>query len=83
MTHLTVKTLLAQTAREVPDAKDSNQTDNTLREFGKCAVALRDVLYQDRSLNEVEFSFMDNHFQVLQMAYLRWKRKHIWPADPR
>ena len=41
--------------------------------FGKCAVPLR---YQNRSLNEAEFDFMNNHFQVRQMAYLRWKRKH-------
>lgn len=81
MAHLTIETLLAQTANEVGDAKDENQTDNTLREFGKCAVGMRDVLYQDRSLNEAEFLFMDNHFQLLQMAYLRWKRKHNWPAD--
>ena len=67
---------LPQTAREVANAKDTNETDNTLTEFGKCAVALRDVLYQDRSLTEAEFLFMDNHFQVLEMAYLRWKRKH-------
>jgi hypothetical protein len=79
---MAVETRLAQTADEVGDAKDSNETDNTLREFGKCAVALRDVLYQDRSLTEAEFLFMDNHFQVLQMAYLRWKRKHIGPAGP-
>ncbi|HSL05430.1 MAG TPA: hypothetical protein VK901_18020 [Nitrospiraceae bacterium] len=81
MAHLTVETLLTQTADEVGDAKDINQTDNALREFGKCAVALRDVLYQDRPLNEEEFLFMDNHFQTLQMAYLRWKRKHTWPTD--
>jgi hypothetical protein len=74
--YMAVETLLAQTAREVPDAKDNNETDNTLREFGKCAVALRNVLYQDRSLNEVEFLFIENHFHVIQMAYLRWKRKH-------
>jgi hypothetical protein len=73
---MTVDTLFAQTAREVPDAKDHNETDHTLREFGKCAVALRHVLYQDRSLNEIEVLFIENHFQVLQMAYLRWKRKH-------
>jgi hypothetical protein len=25
---------------------------------------------------------LDNHFQVLQMAYLRWKRKHSeMPSD--
>jgi len=81
MAHLTGETRLAQTAGKVGDAKDENQTDNTLREFGKYAVALRDVLYQDRPLDEAEFLFMDNHFQVLQMAYLRWKRKHRWPAD--
>jgi len=65
-----------QTAREVANAKETNETDNTLREFGKNAVALREVLYQDRPLDESEFLFIDNHFQVLEMAYLRWKRKH-------
>jgi hypothetical protein len=74
--HMAVDTLLAQPAREVPDAKDNDETDNRLREFGKCAVALRNVLHQDRTLNEVELLFIENHFQVLQMAYLRWKRKH-------
>jgi hypothetical protein len=44
--------------------------------FGKCTVVLRSVLYQDRSLSEAEFHFMENHFHVLEMAYLRWKRKH-------
>ena len=62
---------MAQTAHEVADAKDRNETDETLREFVKCAVALRNVLYQDRALNTMELYFMDNHFQVLQMAYLR------------
>ena len=76
MAHLAVETLLAQTAREVADAKDTTETDDTLGEFGKCAVALRSVLYQDRPLSKVEFHSMENHFQVLQMAYLRWKRKH-------
>jgi hypothetical protein len=37
---------------------------------------LRNMLYQDRPLNGAEFVFIDNHFQVLEMAYLRWKRKH-------
>jgi hypothetical protein len=73
---MAVETLFAQTAREVVGAKDNNETDNTLREFGKCAVALRNVLHQDRALNEVELLYIENHFQVLQMAYLRWKRKH-------
>jgi hypothetical protein len=63
-----------QTASLEGETKEGS--DNTLTEFGRCAVALRNVLYQDRALDEAEFSFMDNHFQVLQMAYLRWKRKH-------
>ena len=77
MTRLAVDALLAQTPCELADAKDQNETDDTLREFGKCAVALRNVLYQDRALQTMEFHFIDNHFQVLQMAYLRWKRKHM------
>jgi hypothetical protein len=76
MAHMAAETLLAQTARGVTEGKDKNETDNTLREFGKCAEALRNVLYQDRPLNGAEFVFIDNHFQVLEMAYLRWKRKH-------
>ena len=67
---------LAQAAREVTDAQDHSETDNPLREFGTCAVALRNVLYQDRPLNEMEFLFIENHFRIVEMAYLRWKRKH-------
>ena len=37
---------------------------------------LRTVLHQDRPLSLEEFLFMENHFRVLEMAYLRWKRKH-------
>ena len=81
MAHLTVESLSAQAVDEAGGTKDTNQTDNSLTTFGKCAVALRQVLYSDRPLTEAEFLFMDNHFQVLQMAYFRWKRKHPWPAD--
>jgi hypothetical protein len=70
------QTQLAQAAREVTDAQDHSDTDDPLREFGACAVALRKVLYQDRPFNEMEFLFMENHFRVVEMAYLRWKRKH-------
>jgi hypothetical protein len=77
MVHLAVETLWDQTAREVADAKEKNETDVSLGEFGKCAMALRTMLYQDRALSTMEVHFMDNHFQVLQMAYLRWKRKHV------
>jgi hypothetical protein len=76
MAHLAVDTLLGHTGREVGDDKGGDHTDNTLREFGKSAVALRTVLHQDRPLSQEEFLFMENHFKVLEMAYLRWKRKH-------
>lgn len=58
----------------------NHDSTDVLREFGQCASTLRDLLYDDRSLDEEEFAFMDNHFQVLQMAYLRWKRRHR-PTD--
>ena len=45
-------------------------------EFVKSAVALRTVRHQDRPLSQEEFLFIENHFRVLEMAYLRWKRKH-------
>ena len=45
-------------------------------EFGKCVVALRDLLDQDRSSQMIlNMLFIENHFYVLQMAYVRWKRK--------
>jgi hypothetical protein len=46
---MAVQPLLAQPAREVADAKDHNETDDSLREFVKCAAALRNVLDQDRA----------------------------------
>ena len=36
----------------------------TLKEFWKHAVALREVLPQGRSLNAIEFLFINKHFQV-------------------
>ena len=51
-----------------------------LHRFGQCAAGLRDVLYDDRVVDDDEFVFIDKHFQILQMAYLRWKRKHR-PTD--
>ena len=73
---MAVETMFAPPACEVANTEDQNETDNPRKEFARCAVALRHVLYQDRALNEVEFLFIENHFQVLEMAYLRWKRKH-------
>jgi len=67
---------LAQTAREVDDVKDQNATDSTLRDFGRCAVALRNVLDENRSLDDMCLLFIENHLHVVQMAYLRGKWKH-------
>ena len=53
-----------------------------LHRFGKCASVLRDLLYDDAPLNEEEFVFIDKHFQILNMAYLRWKRKHRPTDEP-
>jgi hypothetical protein len=68
--------VLSQTAREVTDAKGQTEMADTLREFGKSVMALRDVMDHDRSFSDMEQLFIENHFQVIQMAYLRWKRKH-------
>lgn len=57
--------------------------ERTLDEFGRCADFMRKVLYQDSAIRDTEFLFIENHFHVLEMAYLRWKRKHQphsqWP----
>lgn len=74
---------LSQIARQVADARDQNEMANILREFGKSVVALRDVMDRDRSFTDMELLFIENHFQVIQMAYLRWKRKHrLVPIAP-
>jgi len=76
MAHLAVETLRAQIARELGEGKGKHEREDFLRAFGKRTISLCNELHQFRPLNEVEFLFMDNHFQVLQMAYLRWKQKH-------
>ena len=68
--------LSSQTTRKEADAKDQKEMANILREFGQSAVALCDVMDQGRSFTDMELLFIENHFQVIQMAYLRWKRKH-------
>jgi hypothetical protein len=50
--------------------------NSSLKRFAECAVAMRNIFYQDGSLSETEFVFMDNHFKVLEMAYLRWREKY-------
>ena len=71
-----VETRVAPTSGEVANAKDANGTNDTLREFGTCAVALRKILHRDDALTQMEFLFIESHFRILQMAYFRWKRKH-------
>ena len=68
----------ATTSTHNANAKADNA--DVLHRFGQCASFLRDVLYDDRFLDEEEFVFIDKHFQILNMAYLRWKRKHR-PTD--
>jgi hypothetical protein len=65
-------------AYEVHVPKDDSA--DRLHQFGQCASVLRDLLYDDRALDEEEFIFIEKHFQILNMAYLRWKRKHR-PTD--
>ena len=54
--------------------------DDRLHRFGQCGAVLRDVLDDDRAIDVEDFFFIDKHFQILQLAYLRWKRKHR-PTD--
>jgi hypothetical protein len=75
MAHQTVETRLARPACEMADAKDHKETDHTLKEFWKSTVALRNVLDRGRSFNDLELLLLENHFHVLQMAYLGTKRK--------
>ena len=70
-------------ARETVAAKDQHEIANTLREFGKSATALRDVMDQGKALTDIDLLFIENHFHVIQMAYLRWKRAYRpVPIDP-
>ena len=80
---MAVKSAVSQTACEMDNPKDQPEMANTLRDFGKSAMALRDLMDQNRSFSDMELLFIENHFQVIQMAYLQWKRKHKpAPVDP-
>jgi hypothetical protein len=81
MARQTTASLLARAVRMNGGTKCKDQPDDTLREFAKFAVALRNVFYQDRPLDKAEFLFMEFHMQALEIAYLRWKRKHTLPTD--
>lgn len=56
--------------------KDKRTIDSIVRDFGRSVVTLRDLLDADASLDDMEVLFVENHFHALQMAHLRWKRKH-------
>ena len=75
MAHQAVETQLAQPAYEGTDAKKYKETDHMLREFWRSTIALRNVLDQDKSLNDLELRLLENYFRALQMAYLGTKRK--------
>ncbi len=75
MAQIAGETRLAQPVREMVDAQDHKETDHTLGKFWKSTVALRNVLDQGRSLSDQELRLLENHFHVLQMTYLRWKRR--------
>jgi hypothetical protein len=72
-----VRTRRAVRAEEGRVQKDGR---DALHEFARCASALRNLFYEERPLDEAEFNFMDKSFQVLEMAYLRWKRVYK-PTD--
>ena len=72
---------MAQAPSSVGTVQSNNHTTTVLTNFAEYAVALRDILYDDSPLKETEYVFMEKHMEVLQMAYLRWKRKHVWPTD--
>ena len=75
MAHHAVETRLAQPASGGTDAKNHKETDHTLRGFWKSTVALRNVLDQGRSLNDLELRLLENHLHGLQKAYLETKQK--------
>ena len=68
--------------RHAGRAQDGVQKDDrdALHEFAHCVSALRKLFYEERPLDKAEFLFMEKSFEVLQMAYLRWKRRYK-PTD--
>jgi hypothetical protein len=63
-------------ALHVSNEKHKTETEKTLTAFGNCCLALCEVLHSDKPLNEMELLFIDNHIQVLHMAYYQWKKRH-------
>ena len=71
---MTCRTAVNRTYDQPPVQK--NDTLDALREFAQCASAVRDLLYDDRPLDDEQFLFMNNHCQNLQTAYRRWQQRH-------
>ena len=55
---------------------DKNTIAHTAMEFGRSALSLRNALDEDADFDDMELLLIENHVYVLQLAYLRWKRKH-------
>jgi hypothetical protein len=55
---------------------EKQEIDRKLNQFGRCTLALCELLHGDEELNEIERLFVDNHIAILHMAYSQWKRKH-------
>jgi hypothetical protein len=70
-----MKPLLAKPIREKADAQYHNEADHTLRELWRSTAVLRDVLDRGKLLSVPELRLLENHFQVLQMTYVLWKRR--------
>ena len=68
------RTAVTRMSNQAPLQK--NDRTDALQEFAQCTSVLQYLLYDDRPLDDEEFLFMNNHFQVLQLAYHRWERRH-------
>lgn len=55
--------------------KDLTSTSKIVMQFGACSIALCKILHDEKSLDETDRLFLDNHLQVVIMAYMQWKRK--------
>ena len=55
--------------------EELTSTSKIVMQFGACSVALCKILHGEKSLDETERLFIDNHLQVVSMAYMQWKRK--------
>ena len=59
----------AGVTKSTHNANAKADTADVLHRFGQCASVVRDVLYDDRALDDEEFIFIDKHFQILNMAF--------------